>query len=246
MTKKSKTNGNITSLFVSSVDIDGQKYVLKTENLAGIKSHMVTTVSHEGKTISETKKDYSMSGATGEFRLQDVMLREHQRAIASLRIERMANIRQPDEYLDELNELIRKRNKQKALDFLNDAMLMYPNDPFLLSYYGCLDAIVNGNHRKGIETCKASFGALKEKLPFGEIFFLPMLYLNLGRAYLAAGKKKNAIGAFNKGLDIDAENEDILWELKKLGARKKVAVPLLGRSNPINKYIGMLVHKLGK
>lgn len=35
-----------------------------------------------------------------------------------------------------------------------------------------------------------------------------------------------------------------LWEMKKIGARRKPPIPYLKRTNPINKYIGILLHKL--
>ncbi|MBI4688800.1 MAG: hypothetical protein HY754_00785 [Nitrospirae bacterium] len=83
-------------------------------------------------------------------------------------------------------------------------------------------------------------------MPFGEDFFSPVLYLNLGRANLAAGRKKKALDAFNKGLTMDNENREILMELRRLGIRRKAAVPLIERSNPINKYIGIVLNKLKK
>jgi hypothetical protein len=92
-----------------------------------------------------------------------------------------------------------------------------------------------------VDTCERAIGILKEKVPFGEDFFYPVLYLNLGRANLAAGRKKKALDAFNKGLTMDNENREILMELRRLGIRRKTAVPILERSNPINKYIGIVL-----
>ncbi|MEJ2695808.1 MAG: tetratricopeptide repeat protein, partial [Candidatus Sulfobium sp.] len=85
----------------------------------------------------------------------------------------------------------------------------------------------------------------KGTMPFGSDFFYPLFYLNLGRAYLEANKKRDAITAFEKGLLNDPENHDLLSELRKLGTRRKAPVPFIKRSNPINKYIGMLLHRLG-
>jgi Tfp pilus assembly protein PilF len=70
----------------------------------------------------------------------------------------------------------------------------------------------------------------------------PVLYLNLGKAYVAAGKKKNAVTAFNQGLHYDPQHAAIRKELKKLGARKKPPVSFLDRSNPINKYLGKVLN----
>ena len=120
----------------------------------------------------------------------------------------------------------------------------YPSDLFLLSYRGYLTATVENKPEEGIRICRDAIERLGSSVPFGSEFFYPVFYLNLGRAYLEAGRKKDAIAAFEKGLRNDPENHDILWELKKLGSRKQVPIPFLERSNPINKYIGILLRKV--
>ncbi|TFG88565.1 MAG: tetratricopeptide repeat protein, partial [Candidatus Atribacteria bacterium] len=87
---------------------------------------------------------------------------------------------------------------------------------------------------------------LNDRSPVSKEIFFPTFYLNLGRAYIVAGKKQDAIEAFQKGLSYDEENKDLLWEARKLGMRKNPVIPYLKRTNPINKYIGMILHKLGK
>jgi tetratricopeptide (TPR) repeat protein len=83
-------------------------------------------------------------------------------------------------------------------------------------------------------------------MPFGSEFFYPAFYLNLGRACLKGNKKAEAIKAFREGLENDPDNHDLLWELRKLGMRKRTPIPFLDRCNPINKYIGLLVSKVAK
>jgi hypothetical protein len=80
----------------------------------------------------------------------------------------------------------------------------------------------------------------------GSEFFYPVFYLNLGRAYLKDDKKNDAVRAFQEGLKNDPENRDILWEMQKLGTRKKLPLPFLSRSNPINVYLGKLFSKPSK
>ena len=80
-------------------------------------------------------------------------------------------------------------------------------------------------------------------MPFGSEFFYPIFYLNLGRAYLKGNRKKDAVQAFQEGLKSDPGNRDLLWEIKKIGERRKPPLSFLSRSNPINKYIGMLLYK---
>jgi hypothetical protein len=63
---------------------------------------------------------------------------------------------------------------------------------------------------------------------------------------LISNKKKEAYFAFQKGLDIDKKNENIFKELEKIGVRRKPLFPFLKRSNPLNKYIGILTYELQK
>jgi hypothetical protein len=83
---------------------------------------------------------------------------------------------------------------------------------------------------------------LKKAETFGEELLYPVFYLNLGRAYLAASKKADAIDALKKGLKYDNGNSDLLKELRGLGLRKPAPVQFLDRSNPINKYIGLILN----
>ncbi len=70
-------------------------------------------------------------------------------------------------------------------------------------------------------------------------------YLNLGRVYLRAGLKTKAIETFRKGLEVD-KNPEIMAELQVLGIRKKPIFPFLPRSHFLNKYLGLVISKVGK
>jgi tetratricopeptide (TPR) repeat protein len=156
------------------------------------------------------------------------------------------HVRSSKRYMDDVKTLFAKKNYKSAIAMLDEALHYHPNDAFLLSYRGCLDAVVDKNYRAGIKTCKKALNAVRDNLPFGQEFYLPPLYLNLGRAHLAAGEKDAAVKAFSEGLKLDESNKDIKWEMRKLGDRKPPPVSFLSRSNPINKYIGMMLHKMKK
>lgn len=157
-----------------------------------------------------------------------------------------AEVIKPGDYLRAVKASLRKGNQKEAFRLLQQAALQYPDDPFILSYYGCLQALVDRKYRAGVENCKKAIFLLQEGSSFGEEMLYPVFYLNLGRAYVAAEKKDDALDAFRKGLRYDNGNRDILDELRVLGRRKKALVPFLDRSNPINKYIGMILHKVNK
>ena len=149
----------------------------------------------------------------------------------------------PRDYLRAVKAHLRKGNQKAAFTLLQQASIQYPDDPFILSYYGCLQALVDKKFRAGVEKCKQALSMIKKELSFGEETMYPAFYLNLGRAYLAAGKKKDALDAFGKGLKYDNSNYDIRKELRALGSRKQAVVPFLDRSNPINKYVGLILRK---
>lgn len=241
----------------TSVVFGDEKYLVQTER-GGPKNLNVTThVYLEGKVLSKIAASHGDIAAKPDFeeKMRGLMNRQHQSAIETLKAQKEGaaqktiQVREketPSGYLKAVKRLLMRKNNRGALELLKASVEEYPNDPFLLSYYGCLEAIVNKKYRYGVDTCYRAIKSLRERVPFGEEFFYPVLYLNLGRAYLAAGKRKDAVAAFKKGLETDKENSDILMELNMLGARKRPPVTFLSRSNPINKYIGMLLHKLSR
>jgi tetratricopeptide (TPR) repeat protein len=152
----------------------------------------------------------------------------------------------PRDYLRAVKAHLRKGNQKAAFSLLQQASIQYPDDPFILSYFGCLQALVDKKYRAGVEKCKQALSLIRKQSSFGEEMMYQVFYLNLGRAYLSAGKKKDALDAFQKGLKYDNSNADIRMELRELGSRKKTLVPFLDRSNPINKYIGLILHGTNK
>ncbi|HAM53507.1 MAG TPA: hypothetical protein DCP92_23480 [Nitrospiraceae bacterium] len=69
-------------------------------------------------------------------------------------------------------------------------------------------------------------------------------YFNLGKIYLLARKKGDAIRIFRDGLRCE-ENKEISEELNKLGTRKTPIIPFLKRNNPVNKYLGIILGRMG-
>jgi tetratricopeptide (TPR) repeat protein len=151
------------------------------------------------------------------------------------------------EYLYTVKTLLSRGRKMDAFDVLQYAMVKYSAHPLIISYYGWLDAAVEGRYRSGIQACLSAIDLMEKRSLHGEEdnigAFNAVLYLNLGRAYLAAGKKKEAVSAFTNGQKHNKKNADIRKELNALGTRKKLPVSFLSRSNPLNKYLGMLLHR---
>jgi len=246
--KAIKITSKLGTEFDSEVTVGKEKYLVQTEDSGGRKPLIVTRVYLNGQILLTRKTDYShlMDAPDKAERMQELMRKQHHLAISMVKAGKFKETKTTSDYLEDVKDLLKSKNKRGALRLLTEALEKYPDDPFLLSYYGCLEAIANKNYTFGIDTCLVAIENLKKKVPFGEEFLYPIFYLNLGRAYLTAGKKKEALDAFRMGLAMDVKNKELLWEVKKLGVRKTLPVPFLKRSNPLNKYIGMILHKLKK
>jgi tetratricopeptide (TPR) repeat protein len=147
------------------------------------------------------------------------------------------------EYLRSARALQKKGRQKEAYSVLIQARLHYPDDPVLLSFYGCLQAMVDKKFRSGVESCRKALASFKPKDAESATVLYPLFYLNLGRAYHAADKKREAVSAYQQGLSYDRKNSEIKNELTQMGVRKKSPLPFLDRSNPINVIVGKLIHR---
>jgi len=153
----------------------------------------------------------------------------------------------PVEYFLQVKAYLRKGKLRKAFELLQAAMMYFPNEPILLSYYGCLLAIVDRKYSKGIATCQKAIEKLQVKTFCDEAMGYSLCYYNLGKAYSTAGKRKESLDALNIGLSYDPSNDDIQMELRSMGVRKrKLPIPFLDRSHPLNKYLGIALYKRKK
>jgi tetratricopeptide (TPR) repeat protein len=232
--------------FNSEIVIGGEKYFIQTETRR-FKSPLITTrVYLKGRIISVKETDLrDLAGEPGlEEGLHEYMVSQHKQVVTVLTKEKMSEVNSPAHYLDELKALLTKNENTKAVELMDEAIERHPHNLYLLSYKGYLEAYVQRNFKQGITTCRNAIQRLKEKTPFGEEFLLPFLYVNLGKAYLAAGRRMEAVTYFGKAREIDPENTEARQIMKEIGARRKPVVPFLERSNPINKYMGKLLFKM--
>ena len=243
-----RVTSKLSHEFSSNIILDNITYHVQTEDM-GIKTcKIITNIYLKGEIVFTRKSDYAHLTKLKNFpdKLASLMDKHHKSAMNQFIEEKTIKQKLRPEYFEEVQQLLRRGNGKTALNTLRHALVKYPDDPFLLSYYGCLIAVVENNTREGVKICENAIETLNTSMPFGSEFFYPVFYLNLGRAYLKDKKKKNAVQAFQEGLNNDPDNKDILWELKKMGTRKSPPLPFLARRNPINKYIGKLLYKSSK
>jgi Flp pilus assembly protein TadD len=72
----------------------------------------------------------------------------------------------------------------------------------------------------------------------------PQLYLNLADVYQSAEQPQEAIEVLEKGLTSTGRHYRIRHTLKRLGRRRKPVLAFLDRSNPMNRVLGKLRHRL--
>ncbi len=140
--------------------------------------------------------------------------------------------------------LLRSGRRNPALGAIREALRYYPDDPFLLSYQGYLISVVEKDGRRGVQLCRKAINGLGDALVNGTSVDYSPYFLNLSKAYLSAGDKKSAMQAIQRGLTFNANSRALLWELKRLGTRRSPPIPFLKRSNPLNRIIGKLRHKV--
>ena len=107
--------------------------------------------------------------------------------------------------------------------------------PALSSFLALCIAKERGQFQLAVTLCEKA----KAREPHNTVH-----HLNLGKIYLIAGKKEDAIRTFREGLGYE-QNTQIIDELEKLGTRKPPLISSLKRSSPVNKYLGIILKRLG-
>lgn len=106
--------------------------------------------------------------------------------------------------------------------------------PEIQSYLGFCVAIERGKITEALTLCNGAIAHEPDN---------PVHYLNLGKVYLKADRRTDAIETLRKGLSF-GDNAEIRFILESLGIRKKPAFSFLPRNNFLNRYIGLLLHHL--
>ena len=109
------------------------------------------------------------------------------------------------------------------------------NDPFWHSRMGFCIAKQRGHLTRAYELCRNAI----EHDPGNSLH-----YLYLGKVYLVAGKKHEALQALRQGIVLGGSKE-IERILDTIGARKPPIISFLSRDNLLNKYLGIILGRLG-
>lgn len=108
------------------------------------------------------------------------------------------------------------------------------DSPEMLSLMGYSLAAESGQLEAGIQLCQKAISLNPHNSEH---------YLALGRVYLLAGRKEDAIAAFRKGLRV-RKDARIIVVLKQLGIRKPPLFDSLAREHILNRVSGKLLRAL--
>jgi tetratricopeptide (TPR) repeat protein len=106
--------------------------------------------------------------------------------------------------------------------------------PTLLSFLSYCIATERGQIQEALKLCNDALAQEPGN---------PVHYLNLGRIYLHAGDRDEALFSLRKGLSF-GEEPTIKSLLEQIGTRERPVFPFLPRANFLNKYTGLLLHRL--
>ena len=132
-------------------------------------------------------------------------------------------------------ELFREGRLLAALGQFERSFSLDNSNVVCESYIALLIASERGQLQKAFTICEEAIKKSPDE---------PLLYLNLGRLYIRAGRRGEAIDTIRKGLGIRHMPEGVAI-LDSLGTRQPPVFRFLSRGHFLNKYAGMLLKRLG-
>ncbi len=129
-----------------------------------------------------------------------------------------------------------KGDHQKALDAFALADHKTSRDDVYKNKYQSFHGLmlVHAGQSKGIELCRA---ASASECFDGDVFY------NQARAELELDNRRQAVMALRRGLSFDRSHPDLLRLRTRLGVRRGLVIPFLGRDNLFNKLLGKLTYQ---
>jgi len=118
-----------------------------------------------------------------------------------------------------------------ALDLEQCAAGAQPREPRYLSYYGYCLAATRSDWHAAMQCCREAANRAPE---------YPEIWWNLGRVALASGRRSEAYRALQRGLELQPGHNGISRALRRMGVRRRPALPFLARTHPVNVLLGQL------
>ena len=139
----------------------------------------------------------------------------------------------PEFSMDDISEMLASKDFVPALAAL-EKIPLHARTPLVLSAYALCMAQVKADYKSSVNLCHEAI----KKDPKN-----PEHYYRQGHILFLAGRKKDAIWVLRMGLR-HGKHKGILEALASMGIRKSPPINFLARSNPLNKYLGILLSRL--
>ncbi len=138
-----------------------------------------------------------------------------------------------EQQVEQISQRIQNNDYAAALEAIQKIPLA-ARAPLVLSAHALCMAEVKGSYKISANLCHEAI----KKDPKN-----PEHYYRQGRILFLAGRKKDAIWVLRMGLR-HGRHKEILETLASMGIRRTPPINFLSRSNPLNKYLGLLLSKL--
>jgi Flp pilus assembly protein TadD len=131
-------------------------------------------------------------------------------------------------------ELLRDGCPADAALHLRRALDMEKQNPYYLSFLGVSLARVGRQWAEAVGLCETAVRLKKKE---------PQFHLNLAEAYLAAGRRSDAVETLDRALDYFRLDARVKHARAKFGKRSSPILPFLDREHFVNRSLGRLRHR---
>lgn len=128
-------------------------------------------------------------------------------------------------------EMLNRNNSLAAMNHLEKALQILPNNADYLSYYGLCVAIEHGRYSVARKLCRRAI----RLEPRASVHMV-----NLGRVYRLQGNMKAAHETFLGAWQLNTSHPAPAIELSRMGIRRPPVLPFLPRAHWLNVRLGML------
>ena len=123
---------------------------------------------------------------------------------------------------------------QNALEHFRKAVDLDQHNPYYISFVGVSLARAERKWEPALKLCELALSMKRNEA---------QLYLNLAEVYTSAGRREEAL-TLDRALASLGPQARIQQERLKLGRRRSPALPFLDRQNFLNRYLGVLRHRI--
>ena len=133
--------------------------------------------------------------------------------------------------------LVDQGKLDRAQELFEGYLQAFPESTLALSYLGMLRAVRGVAVSEGLAQCQQALTRDPQEA---------LCYLNLSKAFYAAGDRYQSVRALHRGLKLRTPHRPHLMNFyRTIGLRRKPVISFLSRDNILNNLLGRLTWKMG-